>query len=62
VSSADIPSVRSRLLVSGTLRRSDGVQCRVIADAPPDPAARPADPSLEDAYLSVAAGARKETA
>jgi ABC-type multidrug transport system ATPase subunit len=60
VPSSDLVAVRSRFLVSGTLRRSDGVLCRVIAAESPAPAARSADPSIEDAYLSLVAGARKE--
>jgi hypothetical protein len=37
--------------VSGTLRRGDGVHVRIVGDAPPDPGARPAEVTLEDAYL-----------
>jgi ABC-type multidrug transport system ATPase subunit len=59
VPSSDLVSVRSRFLVSGTLRRSDGVLCRVISAESPDPGARSADPSLEDAYLHLVSGARK---
>jgi ABC-type multidrug transport system ATPase subunit len=59
VPSSDLVAVRSRFLVSGTLRRSDGVLCRVISAESPDPGARSADPSLEDAYLHLVSGARK---
>jgi len=59
VPSSDLVAVRSRFLVSGTIRRSDGVQCRVISPEPPAPAARKVDPSLEDAYLDLVSGARK---
>ena len=62
VPSSDLVAVRSRFLVSGTLRRSDGVLCRVISAEPPAPGARSADPSLEDAYLHLVAGARKDGA
>jgi ABC-type multidrug transport system ATPase subunit len=62
IPSSDLVSVRSRFLVSGTLRRSDGVLCRAIAADCPAPAARSADPSLEDAYLHLVSGARKEDA
>jgi ABC-2 type transport system ATP-binding protein len=58
VPSSDLVSVRSRFLVSGTLRRSDGVLCRVISAESPDPGARSADPSLEDAYLHLVSGTR----
>ena len=60
VPSSDLVAVRSRFLVSGTLRRSDGVLCRVISAESPAPGARSADPSLEDAYLHLVSGTRKE--
>jgi ABC-2 type transport system ATP-binding protein len=53
-----IPDLRARALVSGALRRAGGVQARVIADAPPGAGARPAIPSLEEAYLDALARAR----
>jgi len=57
VPSAELAAARQRLLISNTIRRPDGVQLRVIADAPPDAAARPVMPTLEDAYLGVIADA-----
>src|ERR1035438_124006 len=51
VSSAELPALRLKHLVSSTAHRSDGVHARVVADALPHSAARPLDPSLEDAYL-----------
>ena len=45
-------------LVTGTLRRADGVLVRVVADQPPAPEARPATPTLEDAYLRRVTQAR----
>ncbi len=59
VPSSDLVAVRSRFLVSGTLRRSEGVLCRVISPESPAPGARPADPSLEDAYLQIVSETRK---
>ena len=47
----ELPGVRERFLVSGTLRRSDGVRVRVVVDEPPDPRASKVRPTLEDAYL-----------
>jgi ABC-type multidrug transport system ATPase subunit len=47
----ELSGVRERFLVSGTLRRSDGVRVRVVADNPPDPRASAVQPILEDAYL-----------
>ena len=56
--SAELPALRQRHLVSGTMRRGDGVQARVIAAEAPGPGARPASPTLEDAYLDVLARER----
>ncbi len=50
-----LAGLRERHLVSGTARRGAGVQARVIADGPPAAGARPAAPSLEDAYLDALA-------
>jgi ABC-type multidrug transport system ATPase subunit len=46
-----LAEIKRTLLVSGTLRRAEGVQVRVVAEESPAPEARPAAPSLEDAYL-----------
>jgi ABC-type multidrug transport system ATPase subunit len=62
VPSSELIPVRSRFHVSSTLRRSDGFLCRVISSGSPDPAARPVDPSLEDAYLHLVSEARTEGA
>ena len=51
VPSAELPEIRRRWRVSGSVRRSDGLLLRVLADAPPGPGATPATPTLEDAYL-----------
>ena len=48
--------------VSGTLRRSEGVQVRVVSDTPPAPGARAVTPTLEDAYLLAMAEATREDA
>jgi ABC-2 type transport system ATP-binding protein len=47
--------VRERLLVTSTLRRPEGVQIRAVSDGPPAPLARAVAPTLEDAYLQLAA-------
>jgi ABC-2 type transport system ATP-binding protein len=49
-------AIRERHLVTSTLRRPDGVQIRAVSDGPPSPSARAVAPSLEDAYLELAAG------
>jgi ABC-type multidrug transport system ATPase subunit len=56
--SADLPALRERHLVSGTLRRGDGVQARVIASEAPGQGARAVAPTLEDAYLDALARER----
>jgi ABC-type multidrug transport system ATPase subunit len=58
VPSAELPGLRQRHLVSGTLRRGGGVQARVIAAGAPGPGARAASPTLEDAYLDLLARER----
>jgi ABC-type multidrug transport system ATPase subunit len=50
VPSVAVPELRGRHLVSGTIRRSDGVQLRVVGARPAAEAIAVA-PSLEDAYL-----------
>jgi ABC-2 type transport system ATP-binding protein len=55
VPSSELVSLRARHLVSSITRSGDGVQIRAVAEAAPDPAARPVPPSLEDAYLHTIA-------
>ena len=50
VPSADLPDINRDHLVSGTIRRSDGVHVRIVADSSPHPSAEPLPPTLEDAY------------
>ena len=58
VPSAELPALKQLHRISGTLRRSDGVRVRAVAAERPAPAAQPATPTLEDAYLlHVAPGA-----
>ncbi len=51
VPSRDLPALRERFLVSGTIRRSDGVHVRLVTATPPHDATHSATPTLEDAYL-----------
>jgi ABC-2 type transport system ATP-binding protein len=53
VPSGELVSVKQRFLVSGTMRRSDGVRARVISAERPHASASPAAPTLEDAYLAT---------
>jgi ABC-type multidrug transport system ATPase subunit len=52
-----LAAARARYLVSGTVRREDGVHLRIVGAAPDLPSLRPLPPSLEDAYLWLVAGA-----
>jgi ABC-2 type transport system ATP-binding protein len=58
IPSAELAAARGRWKISSTVRRADGVHVRVVADLPPSATARPAQPSLEDAYLAVLEGDR----
>jgi ABC-type multidrug transport system ATPase subunit len=58
VPSTELPALKQRHLISGTIRRSDGIQVRVVSPSAPAPGAEGVLPSLEDVYLrEVAAGA-----
>ncbi|HVN06821.1 MAG TPA: ATP-binding cassette domain-containing protein [Bryobacteraceae bacterium] len=50
VPSTDLAAIRQRYLISGTVRRSDGVHVRLLTDDAPAGATRVAA-TLEDAYL-----------
>ncbi len=50
-SQRDLPAVKTRHVISSTVRQSDGIHLRVVAEAAPDPSAQPTAPTLEDAYL-----------
>ncbi|HEV1994203.1 MAG TPA: ABC transporter ATP-binding protein [Candidatus Acidoferrum sp.] len=58
VSSAELPALRQKHLISNTAHRSDGVHARVVANVVPGAGARPLEPSLEDAYLAALAAQR----
>jgi ABC-type multidrug transport system ATPase subunit len=60
VSSAELPSLRQKHLISNTAHRSDGVHARVVAVSAPAAGARPLEPSLEDAYLAALAVERAD--
>ena len=51
VSSHELLSFRQQHLISSTVRRSDGVHVRVVAESPPKDNAYDVSPTLEDAYL-----------
>ena len=56
ISSDDLPALKQKHIVSGTIRRSDGVQVRVVSASPPQASAGPVSPNLEDAYLYFIGG------
>jgi ABC-2 type transport system ATP-binding protein len=53
--SQELPALKKQFLVSGTLRRMDGVEVRAVSQAQPCPEARPVTPTLEDVYLAMVA-------
>lgn len=60
IPSENLPDVKQRHLISGTIRRSDGLHLRVVADAAPAAQAVPVSPTLEDAYLYFISKSRTE--
>jgi len=55
VSSQELPALKKQFLVSGTMRRMDGIEVRAVSQARPCPQAQPVTPNLEDVYLSLVA-------
>jgi ABC-2 type transport system ATP-binding protein len=60
VPSPELAALRERHLISGTIRHSDGVHVRAVADALPAPGAEAIPPRLEDAYLYFVSNGRGE--
>jgi len=58
VPSSDLPALKQKHIISGTIRRSDGVQVRVVSADRPDSNAQNVSPNLEDAYLFFIGGKR----
>ena len=56
VLSDDLPALKQKHIVSGTIRKSDGVQVRVVSEIPPEAPTRCVSPNLEDAYLYFIGG------
>ena len=56
VKSDDLPALKQKHIVSGTIRRSDGVQVRVVSETKPEANAQNTSPNLEDAYLYFIGG------
>jgi len=55
VAATELEPLRAAHRVGATLRRGDRVLARVLADSAPAANARPAEPTLEDAYLDAQA-------
>ena len=53
--SQELSALKKQFLVSGTIRRMDGVEVRAVSEARPCPDAQPVTPNLEDVYLSTVA-------
>jgi ABC-2 type transport system ATP-binding protein len=51
VPEAGLAEARTRLAISSSLRRPDGIRLRVVSEAAPGAGAVEVEPSLEDAYL-----------
>jgi len=51
----ELPALKQRFLVSGTLRGMDGIEVRAVSEVQPCPEAQPVTPNLEDVYLSMVA-------
>jgi len=51
VASTDLPVLKQQYILSGTVRRAEGVQVRVVSERQPAAEAAPVSPSLEDVYL-----------
>jgi len=56
VSSAELPALKQQYVISGTIRRSEGVEIRVVSGDQPNAQAVNVSPNLEDAYLYLVGG------
>jgi ABC-type multidrug transport system ATPase subunit len=61
IPSMELSTIKQQYLISSTARRSDGVHIRVVTEAAPASDARPAAPTLEDAYLYLLSSANGST-
>jgi ABC-2 type transport system ATP-binding protein len=55
VASEALPGLKQQVLVTGTLRRMDGIELRAVSATRPSPEAQPVTPNLEDVYLATVA-------
>lgn len=60
IPSDQLTEAKQNYLISGTIRKSNGVLIRVVANERPSSDAAPASPTLEDAYLYAIAADREK--
>jgi len=60
--SEELPAFKKQFLVSGTIRRMDGVEVRAVSETKPCPDAQPVTPNLEDVYLTMVTQRREVVA
>jgi ABC-2 type transport system ATP-binding protein len=53
IPSNELPAIKKKHLISGTVRRDNGIQIRVVSETSPSPEAQVIAPSLEDVYLHL---------
>jgi len=56
VSSAELPALKQQYVISGTIRRSEGVEVRVVSGSQPNAQAVNTSSNLEDVYLHLIGG------
>ena len=56
IPSEALTSLKQKHLISGTIRRENGIQLRVVSEEQPSPEAERIAPSLEDVYLHLVSG------
>ena len=56
VSSAELPVLKQQFVISATIRRSEGVEIRVVNSTQPNVQAVNVSPNLEDVYLFLIGG------
>ena len=60
IPSTELPALKQKHIISGTVRRADGLQVRVISETAPASEAQHIAPSLEDVYLQLVSGNGKK--
>jgi ABC-2 type transport system ATP-binding protein len=56
IPSEALTALKQKALISGTIRRENGIQVRVVSNASPASEAQQVSPSLEDVYLHLVTG------